>query len=240
MRDLIARLSLSVGPASPCPYLPNRSARNIAFQAAHLPSGLYHSLMDLNFRRSGCVFYQPACDPCRQCQAIRVATEPFKPSRSQKRCLQRNADLTIEVCEPAPTEEKHCLFTRYLDERHDSQMTGDWQSFCDFLYRSPIETREVVYRHQGRLVGVGLFDVEPQAISTVYCYFDPDLAGWSIGTFNILWTIRHAREHDLPYVYLGYYIRDARTMNYKIHFRPCEILGEDGDWHRFDRSSSPA
>ena len=37
-----------------------------------------------------------------------------------------------------------------------------------------------------RLVEVGIVDVEPDALNTVYCYFDPILAGRSLGIFNIL------------------------------------------------------
>ena len=34
----------------------------------------------------------------------------------------------------------------------------------------------------------------------------------------------------LPYIYLGYWVPGCRTMQYKINFRPCELLHPDGVW----------
>ncbi len=230
---IVREVGIEPGPELPCSYLPGRPSRLVAFRAGRLPAGVYHSLMDLNFRRSGDVFYRPACSGCRECVALRVPVATFRPNRAQRRCWARNRDLTVEVGRLAPTPEKHALFVRYLEARHDRQMSGEWDSFRDFLYTSPIGTREVTYRLAGRLVGVGIFDVEPRAVSTVYCFFDPDLSARSVGTFNILWTIDHCCAQGTPYVYLGYYLRDCRRMNYKINFTPCELLDEQGRWQPF-------
>ena len=40
---------------------------------------------------------------------------------------------------------------------------------------------------------------------------------------------RRARELDLPYVYLGYWVPESRKMAYKARFRPSEIL-RGGAW----------
>lgn len=188
--------------------------------------------MDLNFRRSGSLIYRPVCHGCGQCRAIRVPVGEFKPDRAQRRCLQRNGDLGVEVGEPEPTAEKYELFRRYLDVRHDGKMADSPEEFAEFLYESPILTKEVVFRLDSRLVGAAIIDVEPEAISTVYCYFEPDLPERSLGTFNILWSVQHCRELAVPYLYLGYYIPECRKMNYKTRFRPSEVLDVGTGWHR--------
>ncbi len=224
---------LQPGPPQGCSYLPQQQARTVAFVAEHLPAGVYTALLALNFRRSGTLLYRPACAECRQCRNLRVPVAAFHPNRTQRRCWGRNADLAVTVGEPRPSQEKLALFRRYQQERHDGQMATGWRDFCDFLYSSPILTREVEYRLNGTLLGVGIADHEPQAASLVYCYFDPQAATRSPGVFNVLWMIEYCRRVSLPYLYLGYYIRDSAKMNYKAAYKPCEILDDRGQWRPF-------
>jgi arginine-tRNA-protein transferase len=226
-RRVIEQIDLRPGTPRACPYLPTQQARDVAFHVGRLPAGLYHSLMDLNFRRSGHIVYRPACDQCRQCQAIRVRTDLFRPDRSQRRCWLRNRDLTIGITPPHASGEKYALYRRYLRQRHDGRMEDSYESFRDFLYSSPVDTVEITYRRDGRLAGVGIVDLDGEAASTVYCYYDPDDRG-SLGTYNILWTIEWCRRLGIPWVYLGYQVRDCRKMNYKMRFRPNEVLDSAG------------
>lgn len=219
------------GAPFPCPYLPGRMARHLTIVPSPASPGVYHSLMDLNFRRLGPVVYRPQCDSCAECRMIRVPVAEFSPSRSQRRCRARNADVSAEVGLPEASEEKHRLYKRYLDGRHDGQMDGSPEEL-GFLSWSALRTVEIAYRVESRLIAVGVADLEPVAMSAVYCYFDPDAAARSPGVFNILWMIEECRRRGLPHLYLGYYVRDCRKMSYKAGYRPCEILGPDGHWFR--------
>lgn len=62
----------------------------------------------------------------------------------------------------------------------------------------------------------------------VYSFYDPEQSRRSLGTFMILDHIRRARESQLPYVYLGYWVAGSRKMHYKTRFKPQEHLGPDG------------
>lgn len=232
VRQALERSGLKPGLERPCPYLPGELARDLAFRASRVPPGIYHDLMDLNFRRSGSIFYRPACRRCGECQALRVPVDEFHPDRTQRRCWHRNRDLSVEVGRPVVTDQKHDLFCTYLAERHDREMDDSWDGFTSFLYESPIDTIEVVYRLAGRIVAVGIVDVEPETASTVYCYFDPAHERRSPGTFNVLWVIDYCRRRGFKHLYLGYYIADCGKMSYKANFRPCEVLLPDGAWGR--------
>ena len=219
------------GAPFPCPYLPGRIARHANVTLNPAPAGVYHSLMDLNFRRLGAIFYRPQCDSCQECRMLRVPVEEFRPSRSQRRSLARNRDIVVELGSPTVSEEKQRLYQRYLQDRHDGQMDGSKEEL-GFLCSSVIASIEMRYRLNGTLIGVGIADVEPLAMSAVYSYFDPSLAARSLGVFNVLWMIEECRRRGLPHLYLGYYVRDCRKMSYKAGYRPCEILGPDGSWSR--------
>ena len=75
----------------------------------------------------------------------------------------------------------------------------------------------------------------------VYCYYDPDLASLSIGTYSILTQLRLAAQWGMRHVYLGLYIAENAHMAYKARFLPHErlIAPRDGDgngeWREFER-----
>lgn len=215
-----------------CPYLPGRMSRTRAFAVARLSPALYDQFMDAGFRRSGLMIYQPICRGCRACEPLRVPVDQFQPSKSQRRVMRRNLDLTVSVGEPMLTEEKYDLYRRYVREWHGGQDTSR-DSFEQFLYDSPVQTLEFSYRDADqRLLAVGLCDLSPRVLSSVYFYFDPAEAKRSLGTFGALRELEWARQQGVRYYYLGYYIESCPSMQYKSNFRPCEALGTDGIWRR--------
>jgi len=154
----------------------------------------------------------------------------FAPTRSMRRVRRRNADVRVEPCTPVPTCEKHALYARYLACQHDGAMSAEFDAYVEFLYDSPFETVEFVYRLGDRIIGVSLADGCADGLSSVYMYFDPDQGRRSLGTFSILWEIDECRRRGLPYYYLGYFVAGCRTMAYKARFRPNQVLVANRRW----------
>ncbi len=232
---------VSAGPHD-CPYLAGRLETSRALWASRMPGDLYHRFMDAGFRRSGRIIYQPVCRGCRACQPIRVPVETFRPGKSQRRTFRRNGDLVISVGPPESSEERFALYQRYSAEWH-GRVEQSREDFDSFLYDSPVDTLEFTYRSPaGRLLAVGICDVCPASLSSVYYYFDPAESRRSLGTLGALVELDFARRHRLSHYYLGYWIEACDSMRYKSDFRPCEVLCTDGVWRSLDshqRSRKP-
>ena len=163
-----------------------------------------------------------------------------------RRVWQRNADLVGEMRALVPTSEQYSVFRAYLDTRHRDGGMADMTvlDYAMMVEDSHVKTRLVEYRRRGpdssingrgtgALLAVALTDVLSDGLSMVYSFFDPEEADRSLGTFMILDHIERAKRMGLRYVYLGYWVRGSRKMDYKARFLPQERLMPDG-WTRID------
>lgn len=224
---------LQVMPEHQCPYFSDRQAQYRACRADRIPGSFYHQLMDANFRRSGTILYQPICRGCRLCVQIRVPVERFAARKSQRRCWRRNVDLTMTVARPELTDEKFQLYRRYVRDWHGERPTDDptIEDLKRFLYESPVDTIEFTYRNpSNKLLAVGICDLCAESLSSVYFYFDPAESSRGLGTFGALAEIEWARDRGIPYYYLGYWVEGCPTMDYKMSYRPAQLLYPDGVW----------
>jgi arginine-tRNA-protein transferase len=230
---------------SPCPYLPGKEERKVF---THLVGDRAPELNDLlthgGFRRSQSIAYRPACETCRACISVRVIVDEFRPTRNMRRILDRNSDLIGEMRVAVPTSEQYSVFRAYLDARHRNGGMVDMTvlDYAMMVEDSHVETRMVEYRERdpdstftgrsdGRLLAVALTDVLSDGLSMVYSFFEPDESHRSLGTFMILDHIARARRMGLSHLYLGYWVKGSRKMDYKGRFMPQERLMADG-WKR--------
>jgi len=193
---------------------------------------LYEQFMDCGFRRSGKLLYQPVCRGCRSCISLRVPVTLFRPDKSQRRCARRNLDLCVTHAPPVASAEKFELYQRYISQWHGRTGVEDHGAFETFLYESPLSsTLEFQYRDSSsRLLAVGICDLCPHSLSSVYFYFDPTESRRGLGTFGAMYEIQFAASRNLEFYYLGFWVDGCRTMQYKKTFGPNQILGPDGLW----------
>jgi arginyl-tRNA--protein-N-Asp/Glu arginylyltransferase len=230
---------------SPCPYLPGKEERKVfTHLVGDRAAGLNDLLTHGGFRRSQSIAYRPACETCRACVSVRVVVDDFVPGRSMRRVLQRNSDLRGELRSAVPSSEQYSLFRAYLDRRHRDGGMADMTvlDYAMMVEDSHVDTRIIEYRFRaatassrraGPLVAVALTDILNDGLSMVYSFYEPDFEARSLGTFMILDHIARAKEMGLPYVYLGYWVRGSRKMDYKSRFLPQERLMSQG-WVRAD------
>jgi leucyl-tRNA---protein transferase len=224
-------------PRDRCEYLPDETSRLEYLQVERMTAGEYREWLRRGWRRFGHVLFRPACPTCRQCQSLRVPVASFEPHRTQRRIWKGNsATVTIAIGEPSPSPAMQRLYDKF--HQHQQAAKGWPAPAADGAYSfgvNPIPTEEWRYFVGDRLVAVGYVDVLSDALSAIYFFYDPDERRRSLGTFNVLSIIESARERGLDWVYLGYFVRGCRSLEYKAQFRPNQVLNGDGAWAPFLR-----
>lgn len=224
---------------SRCPYLPGQVARlPMRLPVRPLTPLELSRRLDAGDRRQGLLLYRPACPRCHACEAIRVDVVQFAPTKTQRRIWRRgDALLRTEVGPPRVSAERVALYNRHKRER-DLTIGNDLldlMGYEQFLVDSCADSIELSYWDGNQLVGVAVADRASDALSAVYCFFDPDYARVSPGVFSILKQITLCREWGLRYVYLGLYVGTCRSLRYKADYLPHERR-IDGEWRLFTRT----
>ncbi|XP_060781372.1 arginyl-tRNA--protein transferase 1 isoform X2 [Neoarius graeffei] len=125
---------------------------------------------------------------------------------------------------------------------HDPPDKPSESQFKRFLCDSPLEAEmspdgpEMGYGsfHQqywldGLIVAVGVIDILPNCVSSVYLYYHPDYSFLSLGSYSALREIaftRHVQKQSpkLSFYYMGFYIHSCPKMRYKGQYQPSDLL----------------
>ncbi len=228
---------------APCPYVEGQLERKVF---THLigPDAwqLHDKLTKGGFRRSQNIAYRPACDTCTACVSVRIPIDRFDWTRTFRRVWKRNLDLVASSVEARANNELYGLFRDYIDARHQDGGMVDMTplDFSAMMDESFVDTSVVEYRlkpevslsgpdqRQGRLIAAALSDRMEDGLSMIYSFFDPGQTARSLGTYMILEHIERTRKLGLPYLYLGYWVKQSAKMAYKARFLPQERLTQGG------------
>ncbi|XP_074855857.1 arginyl-tRNA--protein transferase 1 isoform X8 [Carettochelys insculpta] len=145
----------------------------------------------------------------------------FKSSFSQSATLFAKYQMAIH--KDTPSECGEYEFTRFLcDSPLESENPPDGP---DCGYGSFHQQ----YWLDGKIIAVGVIDILPYCVSSVYLYYDPDYTFLSLGVYSALREIAftrqlHEKASELCYYYMGFYIHSCPKMRYKGQYRPSDLL----------------
>lgn len=173
-------------------------------------------------------------------------SETFHTKMDSENHQARKRKLEIHLKRSSFDPEEHELYKRYqLKVHNDKPGHVTESSYKRFLVDSPLiyvqpsgdkkvppcgfGSFHQQYRVDGRLIAVGVVDILPKCLSSVYLFWDPDYAFLSLGKYSAMQEISWVKENQahcpsLQYYYLGYYIHSCNKMRYKAAYRPSELL----------------
>ncbi len=186
-------------------------------------------LIERGWRRFGSMFFRPICETCTQCESLKVDVKNFAYSKSQRRVKRKNTDTKIHIRKPKVSQEHLELFEKYHLHMKDKRewahnYTDAKHYFASFVHGHGDFGYEVLYFIDNKLVGVDLVDILPNGISSIYFFYDPDYEQYSLGTYSMLQQIQIAKDNDLDWIYMGYYVKECQSLAYKSRYSPYKTL----------------
>ncbi len=219
-----------LSPEEKCPYIEDELARHEFFLATGLDAKEFDTCLSQGFRKFGIYFFRPNCKKCQRCQPLRVRCRDFEPSKSHKRILKKNKDIEVQFNPLIYREEIYQLFIKHSRIRfnQDEERPGSREDFIQTHFTPSTPGLLSEFYLDKELIAVGFLDLSTNATSSVYFIYDPDYDKRSLGIFGALKEIEYTVHSNKEYYYLGYYIEENRSMNYKNQFKPYEIY----DWNK--------
>jgi len=154
-------------------------------------------------------------------------------------------EFTFEIKPSVFDAEEFEVYKKYqINIHHDKPGKLSEDGYSNFLVKSPFEivppkegegpacgygSFHMQYRLDGKLIAVGVVDILPLCLSSVYFFYDPDYHSLSLGVYSALQEIdwvkqAHLTSPKLKYYYMGFYIHTCSKMKYKGDYHPSDLL----------------
>ncbi|XP_055595946.1 arginyl-tRNA--protein transferase 1 isoform X2 [Uranotaenia lowii] len=142
----------------------------------------------------------------------------------------------------------YCAYQTRIHQDPPEKMKKD--RFQRFLVKSPLKYSKgsqtpscgfgsfhQQYWLDDRLIAVGVIDILPSSVSSVYFFYDPEYRFLALGTYGSLREVAFTRKlyQQTPSIsnyYMGFYIHSCPKMRYKANLTPSYLLcPEVYSWH---------
>ena len=98
------------------------------------------------------------------------------------------------------------------------------------LYPKKYGCYNLIHRIDGKIVAVGIIDILPTTLSSVYLYYDTDYKFLDLGVLTAILEIEYARsfhnliDNNFKYYTMGFYSENVQKLRYKGFYEPTQLL----------------
>ncbi|XP_039263380.2 arginyl-tRNA--protein transferase 1-like [Styela clava] len=149
----------------------------------------------------------------------KIGNSEFEATRKESYSLYKKYQQIIHGDDPSDCSEKQWI--RFLvDCPLHRDKEGPGPGYGNYHQQ---------YVLDGKIIAVGVVDVLPNCLSSVYLYYDPDYGFLSLGIYTALSEIAYTQtlyeeSNDLEHYYMGFYIHSCQKMKYKGGYQPSDLL----------------
>jgi leucyl-tRNA---protein transferase len=217
-----------------CPYRPGLQSQFQVFLADKVSGSELENLFSSGWRRFGKQFFRPVCDGCRACIPVRVKARELSMTKSQRRIVGRNAHVRVEFRELEYRDE---IFEVYADHAlHKFHRNAGVDELVASCYDASCDAMQSEYFVDDRLAAVGFIDRSSLSLSSVYFVYRKEFSRFGLGISSVFTESAYASSLGLNYYYLGYWMPDNASLEYKGRFKPQERYDwEMGEWKAEER-----
>ncbi|MBU1659295.1 arginyltransferase [bacterium] len=212
-----------------CSYLKDKEQTTHYKIIENASAASCQAFIERGFRRFGKMYFRPICPSCNECKSIKIDVYHFEFSKSMKRVMKKASDIKSYIQTPTMTQAHLNLFEKYHLYMQDKKKWDYSPTTAQGYYNSFVSGHndfgyEILYYDKEKLIAVDLIDILEDGISSIYFYYDPDYAEFSLGKFSLYNQIKYAKHSRKKWIYLGYYVKDCPSLSYKAHYKPYLTL----------------
>lgn len=229
-------------------------SEELVFRPESMTPQQYQCLIDRGwYRRGGVKMFRYRHNHALSCgdweTRVTLAEFDHRSHKSYKKVLRRMPEhrLEIETVRTQFNRESFDLYNSYHMAKHDKPRKSEY-SYCEHIVNSPIQnqsgdgieygTYHQLYRLDGKLAAVGVIDVVPTGVISIYMWYDmsKEVSKLSFGVYSALKEIEYARELSkrnpaIKYYYLQGWNGNNHKLSYKANYEPeefyspCTVIG---------------
>lgn len=212
-----------------CSYLDDKKQTTHYKIIDACPANETQELVERGYRRFGKMYFRPICAECDECKSIKIDVKNYQFSKSERRVIRKAQHVEAYIQIPNLTKEHLNLFKKYHLHMKDKKGWSYEPTSPEHYYNSFVSGhenygKEILYYEGDTLIAVDLIDILEDGISSIYFYYDPDFAHLSLGKLSLLQQIKIAKDANKDWIYLGYYVKDCDSLNYKAQYKPYVTL----------------